>query len=70
MKQIEEQSYRFTTVATFTTSFSRCRPLKGPTFFCGTKLPISLEKKGLGEANRGTKLPFHHDSDFTTLFSR
>src|SRR6516162_7852925 len=27
-------------------------------FFCGTKLPISLETKDGGETNGGTKLPF------------
>src|SRR5271166_4463280 len=32
-------------------------------FFHGTKLPISLEKKGGGETNRGTKLPFRHGGE-------
>jgi hypothetical protein len=52
---------------------SLCAPPTGPTlskysgpplrrvrlhFFCGTKLPISLETKDRGQTNGGTKLPF------------
>src|SRR5271167_1322568 len=36
---------------------------KAARFFHGTKLPISLETKGGGETNRGTKLPFRHGGE-------
>ena len=36
---------------------------KAARFFHGTKLPISLGKKGGGETNRGTKRPFHHGGE-------
>jgi len=36
---------------------------KAARFFHGTKLPISLETKGGGETNRGTKLPFCHGGE-------
>src|SRR5271167_3522132 len=36
---------------------------KAARFFHGTKLPISLETKGGGETNRGTKRPFHHGGE-------
>src|SRR5271167_843637 len=36
---------------------------KAARFFHGTKLPISLETKGGGETNRGTKLRFRHGGE-------
>jgi len=36
---------------------------KAARFFHGTKLPISLETKGEGETNRGTKLRFRHGGE-------